>query len=110
MNILILKIKKIIKSNSGETLLEGIISIFVLTVLLAAVTMMIMTSLGMTRMLTENAEEAQESANDAILVGYSGAGTNLKITFKSTNTNDIIAEHNVVFYRSDDGTVAFSPR
>jgi len=59
--------------NSGETLMEGIISILVLTILLAAITMMIMVSLRITGVSTAASDARQKEAN-AVLAGVSSGG------------------------------------
>jgi Tfp pilus assembly protein PilV len=63
---MITKIAAILKSRRGETLMEGLVSILVFTILLSAVTLMIMTSLRVTGFSTREAGAMQEAANNAL--------------------------------------------
>jgi Tfp pilus assembly protein PilV len=60
------KIRAILKASRGETLVEGIVSILVFTILIATVTMTIMVSLRMTSASNRAAEAMQESVNAAM--------------------------------------------
>ncbi|MCL2820898.1 MAG: hypothetical protein FWD38_08760 [Oscillospiraceae bacterium] len=62
------KVKLILKSTNGETLIEGLASILVFVVLIASVTMMIMVSLRITARETLAAEARQREAG-AVLSG-----------------------------------------
>jgi len=57
------------KSSRGESLVEGIVSILVFTVLIASVTAMISTSLRITATSTEMAGNLQNAANDVLIPG-----------------------------------------
>jgi len=62
------KLRAIIKGNSGETLLEGLVSVLVFSVLIATITMMIMLSLRITSISTVASGASQSEAN-AVLAG-----------------------------------------
>jgi len=62
------KLKAILKGNSGETLLEGLVSVLVFSVLIATITMMIMLSLRITSISTAASGASQSEAN-AVLAG-----------------------------------------
>jgi Tfp pilus assembly protein PilV len=56
----------ILKSRRGETLMEGMTSILVFTVLLAAVTSIIAASLRITSIATREAAAIQDAVNDVL--------------------------------------------
>jgi len=58
-------IRKTLASTRGESLLEGIISILIFSILIAAVTMMIQLSLRITGTSFQQAHNRQEQANEA---------------------------------------------
>ena len=62
------KARAILKGARGETLMEGIISILIFTILLTSVTMMIMVSLRITANATARAETMQNNANAAAVL------------------------------------------
>jgi len=64
MKYLWVKSKKVLSNSRGESLLEGVISILLLTILVATVTMMIMTSLRVTHRSIDSADTMQDIAND----------------------------------------------
>ena len=57
------KLRAILNSNSGETLMEGLVSILIFTILIISVTMMILVSLKITQTATDYAGEMQKAAN-----------------------------------------------
>jgi len=62
------KARAVINSNSGETLIEGIVSILVFTVLIATITVMINVSLRISSRAMDSADVMQKSAV-AVLAG-----------------------------------------
>lgn len=64
-----------LKNNKGETLMEGVASLLILSILLMAVSMMINTSLRITATYTSDADEWQKAANIAILKQAPAAGS-----------------------------------
>ncbi|MCL2084961.1 MAG: hypothetical protein FWH06_06880 [Oscillospiraceae bacterium] len=66
------KVRYILAQKRGETLMEGIASLLVFSILLAAVTMMINWSLGVTADSAAEATEMQNKANEVILGEYDG--------------------------------------
>jgi len=83
------KIKGIFKNAKGETLMEGIASILVFTILVASVTMMIMISLRITHNATTDAMVRQLEAG-AVLSGNA----------------DLLSELDGVDLIPDDGVVS----
>ena len=72
MKSLVNRVVTLLKGKSGESLLEGIVSILIFTVLIASVTMMIVVSLRITGRATEAAVAGQMEAN-AVLAGDDAA-------------------------------------
>ena len=58
---------RVLRCRKGESLMESIISILLFTVLMAAVTTMIMLSLRITGNYTATASGEQERVNDSVL-------------------------------------------
>jgi len=69
---LVKKAKKILRGTRGETLIEGLASILVFTVLIASVTMMIVISLRITAIATAAAQARQVEARE-VLTGNAAA-------------------------------------
>lgn len=83
MKKLTAKIKAILSGNSGETLVESLISILVFAILIETVTLMIMTALRMNGTSISNATASQTSINENIVKDFSGlTGT---LTLNSTD-------------------------
>ena len=114
MNRLAKKIKYILSEAAGETLLEGIASILVFVVLVAAVTMMIMVSMRITAVSTENARIRQIEAA-AVLAGdeeFAGltVTTGEEVTFIVPNTPVSVPNVTVaVTVYNTNAFVAFEP-
>ena len=74
----------ILKSRRGETLMEGLVSTLVLYILMAAVTMFIMTSLRITGHATMEADDMQIAYNAALAGDETGcnviAGVHVIVT------------------------------
>lgn len=102
---------KNITQNSGELLVETIISIALLSVLLLAVITIIQSSRSVLSTSIQNAKTFQEDVvNQAILVSYSD-GTSTEIEFQYSyyiggERKDKSATHDIIY---DDGIKAFSP-
>ena len=60
MRGLLMKISALLRGRSGETLVEGIVSILIFTVLVASITMMLMLSLRITGAANDNANALQD--------------------------------------------------
>lgn len=104
------KLKRIIRSDKGETITESIASLLVFMVLLLAVTTMTQTALKMTRESIQTATDAQEGyINNAMLSGYVSSGDVESITFKSTVATNINTTHEVLI-NNDGGIIAFTPK
>lgn len=101
------KLKTILTGKKGESLVEGLVSLLVFSVLMMAVTMMINTSLRMTAASTADASAKQESFNNAVFEQYTTpAAVNLLL-----QTSGSAIDVSVPVYLSNDGTyVSFSPR
>lgn len=101
----------VLKSRRGETLVESITSILIFTILMAAVTTIILVSLRISGMATSEAAAMQNEAN-AVLRGdgtVDGINTsNIVITFSIVGGPDMTV--NVTETRSDQFRfVAFQP-
>ena len=112
MKKVLAKIKAILKDNTGAGLFEGLVSVFVFTVLMSAVALMIALSLRITGIANTQAMERQEEAN-AVIKGDSAdpnisehAGYKIEFALKSGRT----AEVEVTIYNSLSwGFVSFDP-
>jgi len=97
-------IRAILKGSSGESLMEGLISIAVFSILIASVTMMLMVSMRITSVSTDAAAERQIEAG-AVLTGADL--TAVDETIEITVGADIYSV-NVEVYSTDNYT-AFRP-
>ena len=99
------KIRKTIRSNKGEMLLESIVSLLILSILLVSVAVTIQTALRITGISLQEAQETQETRiNPLVLAQYTDSeATNITFT-----AGGILASHQVVF-NLDGGILAFSP-
>ena len=98
--------RAILKGTRGESLMEGLASILVFTVLIASVTMMIMVSLRITHVSTTSAANRQEEAN-ATLAGTSAPASKIVEFIINDDPTDII-EVEVLLYESEN-FAAFTP-
>ena len=105
------KLRFILKSKSGETLMEGIVSILVFTVLIAAITTMISVSLRITSRATENADIMQANANAALAGDLLAADVSVidgeDIVLKIGDTT--VSTVPITIYKAG-GFVSFDPR
>lgn len=113
MKMWIRRIKKIIRSNKGETLMETIVSLIILSILLLAVTTMIQTALRMTSISIQNAEGTQDNVNFVILSEYtlseySDSGELAEITFTVSGMG-ISASHDIILNK-EGNIIAFTPK
>ena len=124
-----MKIKALIFSNKGETLIESVISLLVFSVLLATVTVTVMAALNITRQSAHDARIAQIAVNDTIDGTYVGVLANaddVTITFRYTvitpgetpadppvivDEYNLPISHNVFVNRGDTSLrIAFRPQ
>jgi len=98
-------LKSILNNKRGETLMEGILSILIFTVLVASITTMIIVSLRITAVSTEAAEERQAEAN-AVLTGT--AADEISDDTVDFTINGIVFSIDVTVYETDD-FLAFEP-
>jgi len=95
-----------LRSKSGESIIEALVSVLILGMLLGTIVSIIRFSLALTGTTLRDATAAQTEINDLILDRYPAAAVG---TLKFTSSNaPIDAEHGIVFY-SDDGITAFYP-
>ncbi len=112
MKTLITKAKSILISRRGETLVEGIVSLFIFSVLILGVSSMIVTSLRISQNATETAQDLQNTVNRATeetdYEGSSVAGNSYTIKF--SDPSNILGDtvHNLELFNSD-GIIAFRP-
>jgi len=114
------KLLKIIHRNEGETVVESIVSLLVLSILLLAAAAMIQTALKMTVIATQNAKEMQEDTMNPVIwsdydesANYSDS-TNGNITFFAYKADDpekteLFSVNNPVEFNQTGGVIAFSP-
>jgi len=100
------RIKKILLSKRGETIMEALVSMLILGILLTTIVSVIRFSMALTGNAVNDAAASQEIINDLIHENYP-SGNTVELSFQST-TFDIDVRHNVVLYSTDDVT-AFSP-
>lgn len=98
--------KGIILSSGGETLMESLVSLLVLTILLLTVTAMIKTSFNMSGATIKNATDEQETVNKLVLSDYGDDYFESDITFSSED--GISSTHGIKLFDSD-GYIAFAP-
>lgn len=114
MRILIRGIKKILRSQKGELLVESLVSLAILSILLTTVTAMVQFSLRVTYNTTQNAMAQQEDIlNPIIWTDYDGSSptvTAAKITFTETLVTDGIEAFHDVYFNTDGGFIAFTPQ
>ena len=78
------KIRAVLKGSRGETLMEGVASILVFTILIASVTLTIMVSLRMTALSNEAARTMQEDVRTALEGSDDDDGEDIVFTFTIT--------------------------
>ena len=119
MKSLIHRISNKLRSKKGETLVEAIISILLLTILLSTITAMISTSRRMTARSMETAREMQNetfnpaaSSNpDRFIPGGEISFSGEIETSDALITIDIASTHNISIFDDDfnENIIAFSP-
>lgn len=72
MKKLTAKLKAILGSNKGESLMESLMSIIIFAVMIEAVTLMIMTALRMNSSSITKASASQTSINSSVVADYGG--------------------------------------
>lgn len=106
MRMWTLRINKIICLNKGETLVESVVSLLVLSLLLLVVTATIQTALRMTSVSLQKVKETQDVLNAVARSEYSESEL-AEITFSASGLG-ISAKHNIVLNK-DGGIIAFAP-
>jgi hypothetical protein len=113
MKTLINKIIKALRSSNGETVMEAVASLLILTILLTSIVYMIRFSLVLTGDTIVTASVAQEEINDIIRDDYGvGGGVTAQIIFDSECGLIYNAHHQIVIYSPvGDGlnVIAFRP-
>ena len=112
MNRLVKRIKSVLSESAGETLIEGLASIMVFVVLVAAVTMMIMVSMRITAVSTANAQTRQTEAAAVLAGDITFAGLisdDDEVTFRIPNTPVSLTVTIPVTVFSTNAFVAFEP-
>jgi hypothetical protein len=100
------KIKQILRQKKGETLMEGIISVLVFSIMIAAITMMINWALRFNAMSTTDAETMQNAANDL----FGGAGFTVDATLVLRDSgNNVVASIPIRTTDGDSEFFAFVP-
>ena len=112
MKSLILRIKKVLRTNKGETLMEAIVSILLLAILLTTITAMIRSSLNMTANIMQEAQRVQEELiNPAFLATIDPANLDAdEVSFTFTASSIVMtASHDVLVFDNTDNISAFYP-
>jgi Tfp pilus assembly protein PilV len=78
------KIKKLLLSKKGESLIESLVSIIIFSLLIVTITLTIATALRITAQATGDARLAQEAVND--IIAGRATGTPNEVTFSFTYT------------------------
>jgi hypothetical protein len=102
------KIRGILRSDRGESIMEAVASMLILAILLATITSMIQTSLKWTGIYLQESRAMQDIINPVRLGVYGVYSETVEISFKADVTK-VEASHNVDFY-DNNGIIAFSPR
>jgi len=103
------KVKGILRSKRGFTIMEAIISLLLLAILLTTIVSIIRFSTSMTAASIINAETVQDRFNALILEDFDGYTTGeTTVTFSSTDIPDVTATHSIVLYE-EDGVIVFTP-
>ncbi len=115
MKKLITKSKSILKSQKGETLAEGIASLFIFSILMLGVTVMIVTSLRISGHATAEAKGLQEVVNSATEESEKDYAKSDPTTLKEygmtfTDPDSILKDttHKLEVF-SKNGIIAFKP-
>jgi predicted lipid-binding transport protein (Tim44 family) len=109
MNALASKTKRILKGKSGETLMEGVVSLLVFSIMMATITMMVMWATRFNSIATTEGGAMQAAAN--ALFGDTAAapaGENVTLTLAIDGTGTGIPI--TLRQDPDTGLIAFVPR
>jgi len=105
-----IKLEKSLRSKSGETIMEALVSMLILGILLTTVVSTIRFSLGVTGDSLRDADASQLISND-LSTGNLTGGTQITVEFKYNNPtlNMAINTTHDALYKEEDGIVAFRP-
>jgi len=103
------RLKNVLQSKRGFTIMESVISLLILGILLTTIVTVIRFSTSLTSASIIAANEAQNRFNTLILENYDEYPSSLiaTVTFTADDV-DIEASFDVVVY-DEDGTIAFVP-
>jgi len=109
------KVKKIIRSKSGESIMEALVSLLILGILMTTIVSIIRFSMVMTGSSISEARDMQDRMNAVIHEDYAMFGdvvqSTITITSVGTTPFSINVAQDVDIYSSDeDVIVAFKPR
>ena len=109
MRSLIFGINNALRSKKGETLVEAIVSILLLTILLGTITAMIHTSL---RLTANTMQEADGMQNDVFNPAIFDTQPNLSpgsLSFGTLSTTLIDTQHDIYIFDNTGDMVSFYP-
>ena len=111
MKSLIGKIKRILHKQTGEILMEAIVSVLLLAILLVTITTMIQTSRNITANSMQEARQFQEEVlNPAVLASDEQDLVTGNIAFTFTpSTTPLTLEHKIIILENNGNIVAFYP-
>jgi len=105
-----IRLKNILQSKKGFTIMEAIVSLLILGILLTTVVTIIRFSTSLTSTSITAANEAQDRFNSLILESFDEYSSSYEaiVTFASDSI-DIEVSQDIIIY-GEDGIVAFAPR
>jgi len=102
-------IKKVLRSNRGETLVEAIVSILLLAILMTTVTAMIQTSLRLTANSMRDAEELQSDTFNLAIAGTHPDFSPGVVAFETKSPALIKTQHDIDILEDTGDIVFFYP-
>jgi len=102
------KINAILKRKQGETLMEGIVSIMLFTILTITVTMTILVSLQITGRATRDAGLDQDAVNKLMAGSFAASSSSITFTASSTSLSAALPPISIRI-TEDRGFTAFAP-
>ena len=101
-------IKKTIQSRKGESLMEAIVSLLILSILMTTIVSVIRFSMVMTGISIREATLTQNDMNNLRLEDLGASLSPVRLTFTSEDYSQIEAFHNIEFH-AENNIVAFYP-
>jgi Tfp pilus assembly protein PilV len=110
------QVNRLLHSNRGETLLESIVSMFILSIFVVTITTMLITAMRITNNSTVNAKAIQDVSINPMIVDETHFDEDdwiedkIEFTFKvGVGGTEYIVEHDVMTY-DHEGLKTFAPK